>query len=151
MSELDGVEVSILSYVVDDDTEVLRIIEQLLNATDGIKRFKTFSEPQEFLKQLGSDIVVCAIDYFLQTGLTGLDVLRAVKKKNKGSFVIMISGADNPAILIKLINSGVDRYVNKNNKDYLRELVEYMIEGLSEAQKKWTLINFLENKKSGNE
>jgi FixJ family two-component response regulator len=34
MSELSGVEVSILSYVIDDDNDMLHIIEQLLKAND---------------------------------------------------------------------------------------------------------------------
>jgi DNA-binding NarL/FixJ family response regulator len=127
---------------------MLHIIEQLLKAND-IEHFQLYDNAEEFLKHLSSDIIVCAIDYYLNSGLNGLDVLKAVKKKNKSSFVIIISGVDDPKVLKQFINNGADKYVDKNGENYKRELVEYIIEGLNESKKKWGLIKYLENIKNG--
>lgn len=140
---MTGVEVNILSYVVDDDPDTLLLIEQLLSANN-IKNFHVFTKAEDFLSHINSEIIVCVIDYYLSSGLTGIDVLKAAKAKNKSSFVIIISGSENYKTVIESLNAGADRYIDKNNPNYLTKLVEYMQEGFMEAQRRWGLINFLE-------
>lgn len=140
---MNGLEVSILSYIVDDDPDTALIVEQLL-ASNGIKNFHVYTKAEELLSNINSDIIVCVIDYYLSAGLTGIDVLKQVKNKNKGSFVIIISGSQDYKTVMESLNAGADRYIDKNNKNYLTKLVEFMQEGLTEAKKRWGLMNFLE-------
>lgn len=135
---MKNIEVSIL----DDDAYMLEIVGKLLKANN--VDILAFNNPVDFLNHLSSDIIVCAVDQDLKAGLTGLDVLKAIKKKNKSSFVIMLSGYKEPDILIDLINNGIDRYVYKNAENYLRVLVDYILEGLNESKKKRELIKYLE-------
>ena len=54
--------------------------------------------------------------------VTGLDVLRVVKQKNKNFPVIMLTGESDAAIIVDCMKAGADDYVVKNTPDLVQNL-----------------------------
>lgn len=144
------IEVSILGHILDDDPETLEIIEQVLKSNN-ISGFTSHSRADDFLASMDDKIIVGVIDYYLSSGLTGLDVLKALKAKNKSSFVIILSGTKSHKSVIECTNAGCDRFIDKNEPDYLSQLVQFVQDGLVEAKKRWALLDFLQTEMNKNE
>jgi PAS domain S-box-containing protein len=72
---------------------------------------------QEFLVKKQFDIVIT--DYFLQWS-NGLEILKAVKKQDPECPVIMFTGTGNEEIAVEAMKEGLDDYVIKSPKHYLR-------------------------------
>lgn len=125
----------ILTYILEDDIEVQEIIQNLIDET-GIRNVKMYTSPKEFLAELTNEISICVIDHFLPDGLTGLDVIKAVKEKNEYSYVIIMTGQDSKNVAVKYINAGVDKYIDKDDGDYLKRLIEKLKTGFAVAQKR---------------
>lgn len=136
-------KVKILSYVLEDDTEMLEMIERLMKAAN-INEYELFTKPEDMLMHIQSDIVLAAIDHYLDGKFSGLDILKEIKRRNPNSYVIIMTGQQNCKVVIEYLNSGANKYVDKNEKDYLSKLIEYMMEGLQEVGKRIDFINFLE-------
>lgn len=136
--------VNILTYILEDDEEIHTVISDLLRQhhfTD----FKFFADPETFLKSLTADINICVIDHFL-TGTTGLKMIQEVKNKNKNSYVIVVSGQRNFEVAIEYLNQGADKYIDKNNGNYIETLINYLQDGVSEASRRAAIVKFLEEK-----
>lgn len=138
-------KVKILSYVLEDDRETLDMIEDLLKA-NGISDYELFTKSEDMLIHIQGDIVLCVLDYYLDGRLSGLDILKEIKKRNSYSYIIVMSGQANCKIVIDCLNAGANKYIDKNEPDYLNKLIEYMLEGLQEARKRFELLTFLETR-----
>jgi DNA-binding NtrC family response regulator len=55
-------------------------------------------------------------------GLSGLDILRHLKQKMPSLQIIMLTGQNNPAIIVEAIKSGASDYVVKGTEDFLESL-----------------------------
>ncbi len=84
----------------------LEVIETFDGAT-----FATLLEKEEF------DLVIT--DYQLRW-ITGLDILHRVKKRKPRCPVVMFTGTGSEEIAVKAMKSGLDDYVIKSPKHYLR-------------------------------
>ena len=70
---------------------------------------------------MNPDLVI--LDYFLDSYEDGLFMLRSIKKMNKTIPVIMFSGQNNLKTAVKLIRAGAIDYVNKNDDDFLENIM----------------------------
>lgn len=131
--------------ILEDDNDTLDILGGILH-NNHIEDFKLLTRPEDFLQSFGSEIVVCLIDLILKSGMSGLDVIKAVKAKNQSTFVIVMSGLENYKLVIDCLNAGANRYIDKNNSNYLTRFIQYIQEGLREAEKREKLFDFLEKK-----
>jgi FixJ family two-component response regulator len=136
-------KVRILSYVLEDDRDTLEAIDHVLKS-NGIVDYGLYTSPDEMMQNIQSDIVICVLDYYLNGVLNGLDLLKEIKRRNSNSYVIVMSGQNDCKVVIDLLNAGANKYIDKNNRHYLNQLVEFMQEGLTEAKKRWELVDFLE-------
>lgn len=123
------------THVVDDDVDINGMLAELAKEL-GIHNAFFYECPTKFLEELTDDLSICVIDHSLP-GMTGLEVLKKVKEKNKDSFVIVMSGQENMHVAIEYTNAGVDKYIYKDIKGkYLLKLEEYWKYGLIEAQER---------------
>ncbi len=137
--------VNILSFVLDDDKDILLIIEDLLKE-NSITNYRLFHSDEEFLNSMTQDIHVCVIDHFLTGKQTGLDVCRKTKARNKNSFIIVMSGQRDPDVIIAYLNECADKYVDKNKKDYLKTLIDYLKVGIETVVERLERMEKLEHK-----
>jgi DNA-binding NtrC family response regulator len=140
--------VNILTYILEDDVEIHDLINQLLKE-HGITRFHIYDDPVSFMEDLTADINICVIDHTLKSGLTGIDVIKAVKEKNKRSYVIVMTGQVSYQVVVEYLNLKADKYIDKNEVDrygkltYLDDLVTAILDGFKEAERRVAFVKYL--------
>lgn len=138
--------VNILTYILEDDEELHQIIKDFLkenNITLGPDDIT--HDPEVFIAKITQkDVNICVIDHFLSNSMTGLDVCKRVKKKNKWSYVIVMTGQINYKVVVEYIKQKVDAYVDKNSDNYLQDLVNEIKKGFQEAADRVKFMKLLE-------
>jgi DNA-binding NtrC family response regulator len=140
--------VNILTYILEDDVEIHDLIRQLLKE-HGIAQFHIYDDPVSFMNDLTADINICVIDHTLKSGLTGVDVIKAVKEKNKRSYVIVMTGQVSYKVVAEYLNLKADKYIDKNEIDstgeltYLDNLVTAILDGFKEAERRVAFVKYL--------
>lgn len=127
-------QLNILTYVLEDDEDIIYLLDRLFKANDFVD-YSFFKHTDEFMQNLNERVHICVIDYYLQGPLNGLDVMKIVLTQNPWCEVIMISGQDNLKVVIDFVNNGGFRYVNKNDSDYMRHLVDYIQQSTTRKKK----------------
>jgi len=127
-------QLNILTYVLEDDEDIIYLLDRLFKANNFVD-YSFFKNTDEFLQNLNERVHICVIDYYLPGPLNGLDVMKLVLTQNPWCEVIMISGQDNLKVVIDFINNGGFRYVNKNDSDYMRHLVDFIQQSTTRKKK----------------
>jgi len=98
---------------VDDDSSLLDISKQVLMDMDTFKIDNAYSVNEAFNKLTNEsyDVVISDYDMPLKNGLQFLAELR--EQKNDIPF-ILFTGKGREEVVVKALNLGADRYVNKN-------------------------------------
>jgi DNA-binding NtrC family response regulator len=138
--------INILSFVLDDDADILELIEGLLKE-NGIHNYRLFSTEKELFDNLTKDIHVCVIDHYLPSAKTGLQVCKEIKSISPDSFVIVMTGQQDTNVVIDYLNACADKYIDKNRKDHLLLLIDYLNVGLEQAKKRLDEITILQQKR----
>lgn len=134
---MGNTSVNILTYILEDDQEMHEIIKELLEANGIVEgNYDITHDPSIFLQHLNSDINICVIDHRLNSNVTGLDIIKEVKKKNEDSYVIIITGQIDYRVVVKYLREGADDYVDKNDSDYLDDLVSAILKGFVKAKQR---------------
>ncbi len=97
--------------VVDDEESVRRAVVRLLQAAGYAAR--GFASGDEFMKAWHSDTPQCALLDLQMPGLSGTDVLRALKRAGAYFPVIIITAHDASAVREECMREGVAAYLCK--------------------------------------
>lgn len=127
--------------VLDDNIDDLELIGQHFKK-NGIVDFKLFESDKEFLKEINEEVVVVIIDHQIGSLKTGLTVMKDVIEKNPVCYPIVVSGNDNPRIIMEYLNSDAFRYVLKNDFNYLDTIVVFVNQAKDRINK---IVNYLKN------
>jgi DNA-binding NarL/FixJ family response regulator len=115
---------SLLIYVVEDNQVYNRMVCEYLKRQN-YTNIKSFFSGNECIKTVMNgekpDIVIQ--DYFLDD-FNGIDVLKAIKAKNKNTEFIFLTSNDNIEVAIECIAYGVHDYILKDKGDILQRLVD---------------------------
>jgi two-component system, OmpR family, response regulator len=119
-----------LIFIVDDDKVILNLLEYTFKSREGYE-VKTFSSGEECLKNidLKPDIIVLDHLFYLQgeTGMSGLETLKELRKKNYSIPVIILSAQDDLSLIREFIKNGAIKYIPK---------ADYFIDTLVESVEK---------------
>ena len=133
-----------LIFVVDDNKILNRVTTEHLKK-NGYFNVRSFFSGEECLnslkKRLIPDIVV---EDYNMTGMNGIDVLKAVKKKHPLTQFIFLTSNDDIEIAVNTIKYGAFHYIVKDSM--AMEKLAYKIDTLSEIlqlQKNNTQIGWL--------
>lgn len=113
--------------VVDDELSMREFLEVLLER-DGyqVSSAENGSSAISLLETMDFDLLLCDIRL---GDITGLEVLRAAKQKNKNTIVIMISAYATTETAVEAMNIGAYDYVPKPfDKDELRQTIAKALE-----------------------
>lgn len=127
-------QLNILTYVLEDDEDIIAILDNLFKL-NGFVDYMFFKESNHFVKNLNERVHICVIDYYLPGPLNGIDVMKIVLSQNPWCKVIMISGQDNPNVIVEFVNNDGFRYVCKRSDDYTAQLVTYMQQAIAIIKK----------------
>jgi len=107
--------------IIDDDPSISRLMEAKLNK-EGIEA-RAFQSSEEGLKELEKGGYALLLLDLLMPGMTGWDVLTAIREKNIPVKTIVISNLSTGEDRNKALDLGATEYVVKSDID-LSKLVE---------------------------
>lgn len=132
-----------MTYLLEDDIEIADVLKNVL-AENGITNCKFYNRGKDFIENLTEDVHICVVDHYLNNGITGLDVLMKVSEINPDCVKIAVSGATDRKLIIEYINKGgVTHWVEKDNPNYVEELVGYIKEIIPVIKKRFELMAFI--------
>ncbi len=99
--------------LIDDHRDVIRLMQSALESLP--HEFEILEAPsgeEAFLEASGKEIDLFVIDYLLP-GMTGLELLEKVKKRNEDAQIILISGTKNRKERQQLLDAGAFAFFEK--------------------------------------
>lgn len=133
-------------FIVEDDLIFAKTIRYILtlNPDHDVRVFKT---GKECLNHLHLNPHIVSLDYSLPD-MTGGEVLRRIKTHNSNIGVIILSGQQDVATAVELLQKGADDYLTKEdaNKERLFNIVEKLKKSISLQQEVETLKEELTEK-----
>lgn len=103
-------------FIVDDDAFFANMHEQyLLNLN--YNNISCFSNGDDCLNNISQNPDVIFLDYNMD-GITGLEVLKKIKRYNPSIYVIMVSGQQNIKIAVDARDYGAFDYIIKDDLVY---------------------------------
>lgn len=127
-------------YVVDDDPFYLAAYDKHLRA-QGYNNISCFLSGKDFLEQLADEPDIVLLDHDLGD-MTGLDVLKEIKRFNTNIFVIFASARQQPDIANASLKNGAFDYIIKDDN-----VLEHITATLS---KLFVVQDYLKKKKRNN-
>ena len=98
-------------YVVDDDPEVLKAIERLLQSV-GLN-VATFSSPQQFLERHDRNAPGCLVLDLALPGLSGLELQRALEQQASLLPIVFLTGRGDIASSVQAMKRGAADFLTK--------------------------------------
>jgi len=115
-----------LVFFVDDDKMILNLLEYTFKSRQGLE-VKTFFSGEECLDNMDQKPDLVVIDHLFpsDTGqLTGLEVIRKIRKVNKDVSIIVLSSQQDENLISEFIKIGANQYISKD---------DYFIDALIES------------------
>jgi two-component system response regulator FixJ len=98
-------------FVVDDDSTFRASLRWLLEA-EGMS-VETFESGEEFLERLGEDLEGCILLDVKMSGMSGIDVQAALKRRGVNVPVIIITGHGDVPLAVKAMKAGAVEFIEK--------------------------------------
>jgi len=98
-------------YVVDDDPDVLKAIERLLESM-GLS-VATFSSPHQFLESYERNAPGCLVLDLALPGLNGLDVQRVLEEQSSVLPIVFLTGRGDIAASVQAMKHGAADFLTK--------------------------------------
>lgn len=98
-------------YVVDDDEAARHSLEFLLKSAKFT--VETFASASDFLKSLSVLDGACVITDIRMPGMTGIELLKELKKRNSVLPVIVITGHGDVPLAVEAMKSGAADFIEK--------------------------------------
>jgi FixJ family two-component response regulator len=114
-------------YVVDDDPEVLKAIERLLQSS-GLN-VATFPSPQQFLERYDRNAPGCVVLDLALPGLSGLELQRVLEQQASLIPIVFLTGRGDIASSVKAMKHGAADFLTKPVDD--AELIVAVLEALA--------------------
>jgi two-component system response regulator PrrA len=98
--------------LVDDDARMRQVLAKLL-ITSGFDSVAEVSDGNQALVHLQSDSVDLIVTDCCMPGMDGITLVTALRAKGDQTPVIMLSGQDDPKLIVRAIRAGVNNYIPK--------------------------------------
>jgi EAL domain-containing protein (putative c-di-GMP-specific phosphodiesterase class I) len=105
-----GARITVTVLLVEDDSEVLGMLEEMLSRDYRVETRATAYDAMARVEQGGVDVVVSDV---VMPGMTGLDLLRAIRSREPDLPVVLITGLPSHESASEAIAHGVFRYLEK--------------------------------------
>jgi len=119
-----------LVYVVDDDPDVLKAIERLLDS-EGLA-VAAFSSPQQFLERHDRNAPACLVLDLAMPGLSGLELQGMLEQRASRLPIIFLTGRGDIATSVRAMKRGAADFLTKPVGD--AELIAAIREALAKDQ-----------------
>ncbi len=107
-----------LIFFVDDEKTILNLLEYTFSSRDGYM-VKSFTSGEDCIENLNMKPSIVVVDHMLWTrndsDMTGLDVLKEIRKQDSDTSVIVLSGNDEKSLIDEYYQNGATKYITKNS------------------------------------
>lgn len=110
-------------FAIDNDKLMLKGIERKFKDV-GLTDYKTFFDPDILMKELTKDVRVAVIDYYLDDGKLGIELMDKICDKNPQCKFIFLSAQGDSNVIIDICNSGA--YYIMKDEMCLEKLVYFI-------------------------
>ncbi|SCA55511.1 conserved hypothetical protein [Candidatus Terasakiella magnetica] len=116
--------------IVDDDPIILKVVSGFLEKKGyGLLRAKNAEEALDLLSEHEVDLII--LDHYMEPGMTGLEMLKALRQDDDPVAVIMLTGADDRQVIIDSMQAGAQDFILKNSGvEFLLKLDQSVIRAL---------------------
>jgi two-component system response regulator AtoC len=115
-------------FVIEDDMVFGRVVQRALENEGDSYDVHVFRSGREFFDNLHLNPDIVSIDYNLPD-MTGLDILKKIKKYNEEIGTIILSGQDKVEVVLEAYRNGANHYIMKNEKAVME--LSNMVKNLS--------------------
>ena len=98
--------------LVDDDAPMRQVLAKLLHSS-GFDHVTEVSDGNEALATLQSSRVDLIVTDCCMPAMDGISLVTALRARGDKTPVIMLSGQDDPQLIVRAIRAGVNNYVPK--------------------------------------
>ncbi|MDB5323206.1 MAG: DNA-binding response regulator [Phycisphaerales bacterium] len=98
--------------LVDDDARMRQVLARLLQ-TSGFDSVAEVGDGKEALLHLQSERVDLIVTDCCMPGMDGIALVTALRARGDQTPVIMLSGQDDPQLIVRAIRAGVNNYIPK--------------------------------------
>jgi CheY-like chemotaxis protein len=118
--------------LIDDDLTWLQTVADFLQ--DRGFQVRTALGPRLGLRLLEDPAALVAVVDFQMPEMTGLDVLRALRKRGRHLPVLVVSSEEDPALARQVLEAGAVAFLSKNSPPrlLLRKLLQFLAAALVE-------------------
>lgn len=124
------------TLIIDDDKKIHEMFNSFLPFEYQIEPKSAYSASEgiEAIEKNKFDLVIC--DYHMPPQ-TGIDVLNYINTLEEKPIVVMLTASDEKELLLKSVESGVFKYIEKNNfkLELIVEVIEKILEHHKETKK----------------
>lgn len=140
-------DLKISIFGLDDDEDTLDIMEHIF-LDNGIGEYSKFYREEDFCASFNDNVHIAIIDHYLHGEPRGFDIMKKIHEYNKSRQaidcrVIIISGQRKYEVVKHYLNNGAKGYIDKDDPNFSRLLVEYVSREIAEVKKILNLINIL--------
>jgi two-component system, OmpR family, response regulator len=108
-------------FIVEDEEMMAEALKDFIT-TKTQHEVEVFGTGEECLKNLDKNPDIIILDYFLDTvvkgAANGIQILEAIKNRNKNVQVIMLSSQEQYGVAMKTIIKGAEQYVIKDTEAF---------------------------------
>ena len=119
-------------FLVDDDREYCADLEAMLGGKYQIFKAHDGIEALDLLDQVGPDVILLDVD-FGAGNMSGLEILERVRTRDNPPPVVMLSGSQSPAVVVRAMKMGAFHFVAKQSDP--PELVNLLEQALASSQR----------------
>jgi DNA-binding NtrC family response regulator len=134
-------------FIVDDDPFCLRLYQKHLEEI-GFTSIYSFKDGQDCINNLTEDPAIILLDYNMNN-MTGLEVLKKIKRFNPDIFTVLVSAQEDMQIAINALKYGAFDYIIKDKDDLeMMDTVLFKIDNVvkmlsKQTRSNWFSFNFL--------
>jgi DNA-binding NtrC family response regulator len=88
----------------------------------------SFTNYEDFLRNLKPDIDISFVDFYLGNGKTGLDIIREIKKVSRDCKIVIISQSLGVSASLLTLNEGATDFIHKDKNAFTRSC--YLVEDI---------------------
>ncbi|MEO0468304.1 MAG: sigma-54 dependent transcriptional regulator [Bacteroidota bacterium] len=100
-------------FIIEDDPIFGKVVQRAIENEGDMYDVRVFKSGQAFFDNLHLNPDIVSIDYNLPD-MTGLDILKRVKKYNEDISTVILSGQDRVEVVVEAYTNGASRYIIKN-------------------------------------
>lgn len=97
--------------------------EITFNNHDILIEVKSYTHATDFIKELDEDLDLVFLDYYLDNGYNGQQVIKLIKQKCRNCKIIVMSQNRNKETVLETAKNGATEFIDKDNYTFTRACI----------------------------